>query len=121
MLFFLLICAEIEITDNKLDDLKKKQNEVREKITGEKEEITTSATTIKNQAHAPKKSEPQDNSAKICISEGGCPTSNDTAASNIREAHYEINTAPNRPLNTACGGHDVFEPRNPRDPDLPPK
>lgn len=121
MLFFLLISAEIEITDNKLDELKKKQNEVRKKITGEKEEITTATNTIKHQVHTTKKSEPQDNSNKICISEGGCPTSNDTAASNIREAHYEINTAPNRPLTTACSGHDVFEARNLRDPDLPPK
>jgi hypothetical protein len=131
MLFFLLIHAEaeeandskanIKVTDNKLDELKKKQNEVKKEITGEKDE--TAIARIKNQVHSTKKSESnQYNGSKICISEGGCPPSNDTTASDIREIHKQINE-PNKPLiiGREQASRDIFQPRekNLRDPWLP--
>lgn len=133
MLFFLLIHAEaeeapdikatIEVTDDKLDDLKKKQNDVKKEITGEKDENTITTATIKNQVHSTKKSEShQYSGSKICISEGGCHPSNDTSASDIREIHKQINEPNNKPFvigrEQAC--RDIFETRekNLRDPGL---
>lgn len=122
MPFLLLIHAEIEVTDNKLDELQKKQNEVKKEITGEKEE-TTAATTIKKTIN-PTKSEScpsQYNSATIHISQGGCPPSNSTTVVNSQQVHDDLQQQKRRPLITCRPSHDIFETRdNLRDPVLPP-
>jgi hypothetical protein len=115
--FLLFVLAEIQVVDKKFDEFEETQKEVKKAITGEEE---SAAFKIKKSINSTQKKScpPQYTSAKICISQGGCPSSNDTTAADMQQIHNDAEEQLHRPLTVACRhSHDVFESHNKlRDP-----
>lgn len=110
-MFFLFVQAGMQAVEETSDTLKKQQEEIKKKITGEEEPAVPAIRKIAtSSAKNPRKY--QYTSAKIHISQGGCPPSNDTTA-NMREIVKESEQQTNRPLIVSCRhSHDVFESKS---------
>lgn len=114
MLLFVFIYPGQQVTDDKLDSLRETQEAVRKAITG-KDKSTNMPISKSLNSTINKSSLAQYNSAKICITEGGNPPSNNTTAADMRQTHAEIEQHKPALLNCSrLGGGDIFESRHDR-------